>query len=92
MCASVSVFVFLTVYLIVCLLVWMSVRLSVPICLSTRFLIIDHISFEINKIYVYIRVFRFTEIEAAKLLRPLLESVAYLHDLGIVHRYVRVRN
>ena len=25
---------------------------------------------------------RFTEIEAAKLIRPLLESVAYLHDLG----------
>jgi serine/threonine protein kinase len=26
---------------------------------------------------------RFTEQEAAKLIRPLLESVAYLHDLGI---------
>lgn len=25
---------------------------------------------------------RFTEVEAAKLIRPLLESVAYLHDLG----------
>lgn len=25
---------------------------------------------------------RFTELEAAKLIRPLLESVAYLHDLG----------
>ncbi len=25
---------------------------------------------------------RFTELEAARLLRPLLESVAYLHDLG----------
>jgi serine/threonine protein kinase len=30
---------------------------------------------------------RFTEPEAAKLIRPLLESVAYIHDLGIVHRY-----
>eukprot|EP01041_Mallomonas_annulata_P021196 gene21196-41179_t len=28
---------------------------------------------------------RFTEADAAKLIRPLLESVAYLHDLGIVH-------
>jgi len=24
--------------------------------------------------------------QAAKLIRPLLESVAYLHDMGIVHR------
>lgn len=29
---------------------------------------------------------RFTEQEAAKLIRPVLESVAYIHDLGIVHR------
>ena len=29
---------------------------------------------------------RFSEDDAARLLRPLLESVAYLHDLGIVHR------
>jgi calcium/calmodulin-dependent protein kinase I len=27
---------------------------------------------------------RFTELEAAKLIRPLLESVAYLHDLGTI--------
>lgn len=33
---------------------------------------------------------RFTEMEAARLLRPLLESVAYLHDLGIVHRDLKV--
>ena len=70
----------------------MDVRVSVCVRPSNRFQIIDHISIEINKVYVYIRVFRFTEIEAAKLLRPLLESVAYLHDLGIVHRYVGVRN
>jgi serine/threonine protein kinase len=29
---------------------------------------------------------RFSEEECAKLIRPLLESVAYIHDLGIVHR------
>ena len=28
--------------------------------------------------------------EAAKVIRPLLESVAYLHDLGIVHRYDKI--
>ena len=35
---------------------------------------------------------RFTEDEAAKLIRPLLESVAYLHDLGIVHRDIKPEN
>ncbi len=35
---------------------------------------------------------RFSEAEAAKLLRPLLESVAYLHDLGIVHRDLKPEN
>jgi serine/threonine protein kinase/Ca2+-binding EF-hand superfamily protein len=35
---------------------------------------------------------RFTEVEAAKLLRPLLESVAYMHDLGIVHRDIKPEN
>lgn len=35
---------------------------------------------------------RFTEDEAAKLVRPLLESVAYLHDLGIVHRDIKPEN
>ena len=88
LCLSVCIFVCLSDCLSACV----DVRVSACVCLSNRFQIIDHISFEINKIYVYIRVFRFTEIEAAKLLRPLLESVAYLHDLGIVHRYVRVRN
>lgn len=35
---------------------------------------------------------RFSEKEAAKLLRPLLESVAYIHDLGIVHRDLKPEN
>lgn len=35
---------------------------------------------------------RFTEEEAAKLLRPLFESVAYMHDLGIVHRDIKPEN
>jgi len=35
---------------------------------------------------------RFNEEEAAKLIRPLLESVAYLHDLGIVHRDIKPEN
>jgi serine/threonine protein kinase/Ca2+-binding EF-hand superfamily protein len=35
---------------------------------------------------------RFSELEAAKLMRPLLESVAYLHDLGIVHRDLKPEN
>jgi serine/threonine protein kinase len=35
---------------------------------------------------------RFSEDEAAKLIRPLLESVAYLHDLGIVHRDIKPEN
>lgn len=35
---------------------------------------------------------RFSEADAAKLIRPLLESVAYLHDLGIVHRDLKPEN
>jgi tRNA A-37 threonylcarbamoyl transferase component Bud32 len=35
---------------------------------------------------------RFTEAEAAKVIRPLIESVAYLHDLGIVHRDIKPEN
>ena len=35
---------------------------------------------------------RFSEEDAAKLIRPLLESVAYLHDLGIVHRDIKPEN
>lgn len=30
--------------------------------------------------------------EAARLIRSLLESVAYLHDLGIVHRDIKPEN
>lgn len=29
---------------------------------------------------------RFSEVDAAKIIRPLFESVAYLHDLGTLHR------
>lgn len=35
---------------------------------------------------------RFNEGDTAKLLRPLLESVAYMHDLGIVHRDLKPEN
>ena len=35
---------------------------------------------------------RFSEEETAKLIRPLLESVAYIHDLGIVHRDLKPEN
>lgn len=35
---------------------------------------------------------RFSEEECAKLIRPLLESVAYIHDLGIVHRDLKPEN
>jgi hypothetical protein len=35
---------------------------------------------------------RFSEDEAGKLIRPLLESVGYLHDLGIVHRDIKPEN
>ena len=35
---------------------------------------------------------RFSEVDAAKIIRPLLESVAYLHDLGIVHRDLKPEN
>ncbi len=35
---------------------------------------------------------RFSELEAAKLMKPLMESVAYLHDLGIVHRDLKPEN
>lgn len=35
---------------------------------------------------------RFSEDDAAKLIRPLLESVGYLHDLGIVHRDIKPEN
>jgi serine/threonine protein kinase/Ca2+-binding EF-hand superfamily protein len=35
---------------------------------------------------------RFSEEDIAKLLRPLLESVAYMHDLGIVHRDIKPEN
>ena len=33
---------------------------------------------------------RFEEAQAAALIRSLLESVAYIHDLGIVHRDIKV--
>ena len=35
---------------------------------------------------------RFSEDEAGRLIRPLLESVAYLHDLGIAHRDIKPEN
>ena len=42
--------------------------------------------------FVGSQVDRFSEVEAAKIIRPLLESVAYLHDLGIVHRDIKPEN
>lgn len=35
---------------------------------------------------------RFSELEAAHTIKPLLEAVAYLHDLGIAHRDLKPEN
>ena len=35
---------------------------------------------------------RFTESEARELLKPLLQAVAYIHSIGIIHRDIKVRD